>query len=325
MADTTFFKVKAGLALSASATSTSEAGSLRHRASDGKLVYHDGSSEVDLTSGGVSTASELTNVPSGGISATDVQAAIDELDSEKEPTVTKGNLTEATSSVLTVTGGTGAVIGSGTTIEVTQASSGVDGFLDGADWTTFNNKLDDVMTTNGDIIYENSGPQRLAAGSEGQVLTMTSGVPAWGASSSESVSQVLATGGSGHGSTGTKIRRFTSSSTTGTAITYASDATNGDTFTVNSDGVYAVSYQDTRAAGGTRIGLSVNSAQLTTNIDSITAANHLKMLTISGGGEYGEVTVVRAFSAADVIRAHDIGNADATAALECKLTIVKVA
>lgn len=39
-----------------------------------------------------------------------------------EPTVTKGNLTETTSSVLTITGGTGAVIGSGATIQVGLAA-----------------------------------------------------------------------------------------------------------------------------------------------------------------------------------------------------------
>jgi len=39
-----------------------------------------------------------------------------------EPTVTKGNLTETTSNVLTITGGTGAVIGSGATIAVGLAT-----------------------------------------------------------------------------------------------------------------------------------------------------------------------------------------------------------
>ena len=58
----------------------------------------------------------------------------------KEPTLTKGNLTEATSSVLTITGGSSAVIGSGTTIQVKQASGSQDGFLSSANWTTFNNK-----------------------------------------------------------------------------------------------------------------------------------------------------------------------------------------
>jgi len=58
----------------------------------------------------------------------------------KQATITTGNLTEATSSVLTITGGTGAVIGSGASIQVKQASGSVSGYLSSTDWTTFNNK-----------------------------------------------------------------------------------------------------------------------------------------------------------------------------------------
>jgi hypothetical protein len=68
----------------------------------------------------------------------------------KEPALTKGNLTEATSSVLTITGGTGAVIGSGTTIQVSQAGASASGFLSSTDWNTFNNKQGTItLTTTG--------------------------------------------------------------------------------------------------------------------------------------------------------------------------------
>jgi hypothetical protein len=64
--------------------------------------------------------------------------------------LTSGNLTEATSSVLTITGGTGAVIGGGTSIQVNQASTSVSGFLSSTDWTTFNNKQATItLTTTG--------------------------------------------------------------------------------------------------------------------------------------------------------------------------------
>lgn len=52
--------------------------------------------------------------------------------------VDQGNLTESTSSVLTITGGTQAVIGSGTTIEVKQAGAAQSGYLSSTDWNTFN-------------------------------------------------------------------------------------------------------------------------------------------------------------------------------------------
>lgn len=56
----------------------------------------------------------------------------------KDQARTVGNLTEATSAVLTITSGSGAVIGSGTTIQVTKAAAAANGYLGSADWTTFN-------------------------------------------------------------------------------------------------------------------------------------------------------------------------------------------
>lgn len=58
----------------------------------------------------------------------------------KEATLTKGNLTEATSSILTIIGGTNAIIGSGVSIEVSQVSGSSSGYLSSVDWNTFNNK-----------------------------------------------------------------------------------------------------------------------------------------------------------------------------------------
>jgi hypothetical protein len=58
----------------------------------------------------------------------------------KGPPIVTGNLTESTSTVLTITGGTGAVVGSGTTIKVTQADSTHNGYLSSTDWNTFNGK-----------------------------------------------------------------------------------------------------------------------------------------------------------------------------------------
>lgn len=77
----------------------------------------------------------------------------------KQATITTGNLTEATSSVLTITGGTGSVLGSGTTIQVKQASGSQNGFISSTDWTTFNGKQNAlggtgiVKSTGGTISY----------------------------------------------------------------------------------------------------------------------------------------------------------------------------
>lgn len=77
-------------------------------------------------------ASSTTN---GALSSTDWSTF-----NAKQSALTFGNLTESTSSVLTITGGSGSVIGSGTSIQVKQASSTQSGFLSSTDWTTFNNK-----------------------------------------------------------------------------------------------------------------------------------------------------------------------------------------
>jgi len=58
----------------------------------------------------------------------------------KQNALTFGDLTEATSSILTILGGTGAVIGAGASIQVAQASGSTSGYLSSTDWNTFNGK-----------------------------------------------------------------------------------------------------------------------------------------------------------------------------------------
>ena len=53
--------------------------------------------------------------------------------------LTTGSLSELTSSVLTISG-TGALLNSGLTIQVKQATTSVSGYLSSTDWNTFNNK-----------------------------------------------------------------------------------------------------------------------------------------------------------------------------------------
>jgi hypothetical protein len=80
----------------------------------------------------------------------------------KQATITAGNLTETVSNVLTISGGTGAVIGSGTTIQIQQSSATVNGYLSSTDWTTFNSKQTQingtgfVKATGTTISYDNS-------------------------------------------------------------------------------------------------------------------------------------------------------------------------
>jgi hypothetical protein len=80
----------------------------------------------------------------------------------KQSTISAGNLTEAVSNVLTISGGTGAVIGFGTTIQIQQSSATVNGYLSSTDWNTFNSKQTQingtgfVKATGTTISYDNS-------------------------------------------------------------------------------------------------------------------------------------------------------------------------
>lgn len=60
--------------------------------------------------------------------------------------VNKGNLTEATSSVLTITNGSNSTL-KNTSIQVKQANGSTSGYLSSTDWTTFNNKISSVTTS----------------------------------------------------------------------------------------------------------------------------------------------------------------------------------
>ena len=108
--------------------------------------YADKLNAVNLTASRLLVSDASKNIISSAVTATEagylsgVTSAIQTQLNAKEPTLTKGNLTEATSSVLTITGGSNSVIGSGTSIQVKQATTSQSGYLSSADWNTFNNK-----------------------------------------------------------------------------------------------------------------------------------------------------------------------------------------
>lgn len=71
-----------------------------------------------------------------------IQEQLDDLANGGGGGVTTGDLTESTSSVLNIVGGTNAVVGSGTSIQVNQANGSQNGYLSSTDWNTFNGKQD---------------------------------------------------------------------------------------------------------------------------------------------------------------------------------------
>lgn len=118
--------------------------------------------------------------------------------------------------------------------------------------------------------------------------------------------------GNGHGAVNTKIRRFTTAMTNvGTAITYADHADNGASFTINETGLYSIAYCDVKTNGQAAHGISVNSAALTTSVESIPVATRpmlAKPAYDAGFYSIQPATIVVKLTAGDVVRPHTDGD-----------------
>jgi len=159
------------------------------------------------------------------------------------------------------------------------------------------------------------------AGTWASAITQVSVVPF----NSFPLSEVVVHTGNGHGSTNTAIRRFTTTQrNVGKSITYADSATNGASFTINENGIYAMSYSDSYSAGEVDFGISVNSSQLTTEIWGITAADVVVYGEQVTANRFGTVAATRYFKAGDVVRPHTNKVPNVTTSL-VKFTIKRIA
>jgi hypothetical protein len=119
-------------------------------------------------------------------------------------------------------------------------------------------------------------------------------------------SEVWLQQGNGSGSSSTKIRRYTTTITnTGSDITYADSATLGATFTINTTGLYHISRGDGNTGAAVHLGFSVNSAQLTTAVQSCTASTILAACATASAGSLAYIADTVYLTAGDVVRAHD--------------------
>jgi hypothetical protein len=137
----------------------------------------------------------------------------------------------------------------------------------------------------------------------------------------------------GYGSTNTAIRRFATSplEEVGTGITYTDSATAGASFTINETGVYTIHYTDVRSNADVTWfqGISKNSSQLTTGINSLTASNRLAYrYEVASGSIWMSVSATVLCVEGDVIRAHNAAtsanSASTTAAELTSFTITQV-
>lgn len=183
------------------------------------------------------------------------------------------------------------------------------------------------LAVKGDLLGFSTVNAKLAVGTDGFVLTAdaasTLGVK-WAAVAVTINSMVRLNTPNGYGSTNDKIRRFTNTVVnTGSDITYADSATLGATFTINTAGVYAISYSDSFVAVS-EMGLSLNSNQLTTTIENITISNILAISSSSATNFGEQVCWTGILAVNDVIRAHDAGIASGATASKTQFTISRV-
>lgn len=103
-----------------------------------------GTNTGDVTLGTANGLSLMGQVLSLGLSSTSTTGALSSTDwntfNNKQSTLTIGNLTDAGTDGITVTGGTGAVIGSGVSLSQHVADTTHNGYLSSTDWNTFNGK-----------------------------------------------------------------------------------------------------------------------------------------------------------------------------------------
>ena len=138
--------------------------------------------------------------------------------------------------------------------------------------------------------------------------------------------EIVLKGGNGHGSTNTNIRRFTNveSNTAGVHMTLAQSAANGDSVTINTTGIYSITYHDHDTATSQRTGVSRNSNQLTTTIDSITDSHILFQHTSGPANEAAGGSVTLKLNAGDVIRAHTNGGPNGTSTKRIVFRITRI-
>ena len=122
-------------------------------------------------------------------------------------------------------------------------------------------------------------------------------------------SSVFVNTSNGYGSTNDKIRRFTNIvRNSGSDITYADSATLGASFTINTTGMYSISFGD-QFSSIAWTGLSLNSTQLTSDISTINVANILSTSYTPAANTTAVSTFSGYLTAGDVVRAHTGGTA----------------
>lgn len=166
--------------------------------------------------------------------------------------------------------------------------------------------------------------------STGQKLSISARIPiaGWTATSSGQVSAprsyVTCLQSPGNGSVNTTVLRWSSYTSIGSSITVTQSATDGDKFTVNTPGIYAITVSYPWAGAANFGGITINSSALSTSINSITYAQGIRAMTSMPTGGPFTVSWTGFLSSGDIIRAQNDTNKGSVLDDRVQLTIVQV-
>lgn len=134
-------------------------------------------------------------------------------------------------------------------------------------------------------------------------------------------------GGNGSGSTYPRIRRFSSvESNLGSDVTYVPSATLGDSFIINTDGIYSISYNDRDNTTARDFGISRNASSLTSSITALQLSEVLALSTSSTNTYSETLSWTGKLLAGDVIRCQSgVDNAPNGTTVGVRFTITKQA
>ena len=141
------------------------------------------------------------------------------------------------------------------------------------------------------------------------------------------VNEIWLFGHNGYGSGSTAIKRFsTLVRSTGTAMSYAGDnSVLGTTITINRPGLYAITYCEDSASGVVNFGVSVNSLELTTPLQSIGLGTRVLVAQTAGTNIPTCVSGTIPLFPGDIVRPHDDPTSAGTQSSGNYFRIVKVA